>query len=90
MKSGMPIPDEIQQKVTNYPLKGLGLLFVAETCGKNAYKLIGLKVKFHSDQLVQVKRAIAVDVVPSAKTEVGMCDGAQHSADENGSIRKPG
>ena len=47
-------------------------------------------MKFHSDQLVQVKRAIAVDVVPSAKTEVGMCDGAQHSADENGSIRKPG
>eukprot|EP00731_Ephydatia_muelleri_P025600 Em0017g683a len=75
----MPIPDEIQERVTNYP---------AETCGKNTYKLIGLKRKFHSDQLLKMKRAIAGDVVPSAKTEVGMCDGAQHSADEHGSIQK--
>ena len=67
--------------------KRLGPVFVAETCGKNTYKLIGLKRKFHSDQLVKVKRAITGDIVPSAKTEVGMCDGAQHS-DENGSIQK--
>ena len=36
---------------------------------------------------MRVKRAITGDIVPSAKTEVGMCDGAQHS-DENGSIQK--
>ena len=70
--------------------KRLGPVFCCQNMWENAYKLIGLKVKSHSDQLVQVKRAIAVDVVPSTKTEVGMCDGAQHLADENGSIRKPG
>ena len=67
--------------------KRLGPVFVAEACGKNTYKLIGLKRKFHSDQLVKVKRAITGDIVPSAKTEVVMCDGTQHS-DENGSIQK--
>ena len=80
----MPIPDEIQERVTNYPPKG----FVAETCRKSTCKLIGLERKFHSDQLVKVKRAITGDIVQSAKTEVGMCDGAQHSADENGSMQK--
>ncbi|KAL5518237.1 hypothetical protein EMCRGX_G003935 [Ephydatia muelleri] len=67
--------------------KRLGPVFVAKACGKNTYKLIGLKRKFHSDQLVKVKRAIAGDIVLSAKTEVGMCDGAQHS-DEKGSMQK--
>ena len=46
-------------------------------------------VLIHSDQLVKMKRAITGDIVPSAKTEeVGICDGAQHLADENGSIQK--
>ena len=36
---------------------------------------------------MKLKRAITGNIVPSAKTEVGTCDGAQHS-DENGSIQK--
>ena len=36
---------------------------------------------------MKVKSAIAGDIVPSDKTEVGMWDGAQHS-NENGSIQK--
>ena len=36
---------------------------------------------------MKVKRAITGDIVLSAKTEVGMCDGAQHS-DEKGSMQK--
>ena len=67
--------------------KRLGPVFVAKAFGKNTYKLIGLKRKFHSDQLVKVKRAIAGDIVLSAKTEVGMCDCAQHS-NEKGSMQK--
>ena len=76
------------RKGENLSTKRLGPVFVAEACGKNTYKLIGLTRKFDSDQLVKVKRAITGDIVLSAKTEVGMCDGAQHSADENGSIQK--
>ena len=79
----MPNPDDIQERVTNYPQKARACF-----CCQNMWeKLIGLKRKFHSDQLVNVKRSITGDIVPSAKTEVGMCDGAQHS-DENGSIQK--
>ena len=37
---------------------------------------------------MKVKRAITGDIIPSAKTEVGVCDGAHHSADENGTIQK--
>ena len=58
-KSGMPIPDEIQERVTNYPLKGLGLFLMLKHVGK---KLIGHKRRF--DQLVKVKRAITGDIVP--------------------------
>ena len=46
---------------------------------ENTYQLIGLKRKFHANQLVKVKRANTGDTVLTAKPKDGRFEDAQQS-----------
>ena len=76
VEDDMPIPGEIQE--SRDKLMRFGPIFVDKECGENTYDL---KRMFHSDMLRMEKRANTGDMV-SANAENGMCDGAQHSAEE--------
>ena len=54
-------------------MKRLGPVYSSKVCGKNTYLLTGLKRRYHSDQLQNVKRAKALrHETPNLKSEDNM------------------